>query len=269
MPVQQYNDEMIALLTGDFQRRYEPNFAWKSAASSLIGLPGLRGTWTFGDIDAGPSVYNAGGQARGLTVAGNPTFGHDNLVPYCLLDGVGDYYSRADEAALDITGAETYIVPASRGLSMGIWVYPTVIGATQDIIGKWNTGPDDRSYLIRLLNTNVFQVLVSSAGTLATVANTNSTVAVSANNWYFVEMTYSPTGQSNLLTINVNGTITSAAAGTASLHSGAADFVVGASDNGASNLLTGRVSLSWLCAMYHPDYLTEVIREQSRAMYGV
>lgn len=269
MPVQVRNDELIELLRGDFQARYEPNFAWKSAASALIGLPGLRATWTFGDIDAGPSVYNAGGQARGLTAAGDPTFGHDELAPYCALDGAGDYYSRADEAPLDITGAETYIVAASRGLSMGIWVYPTVDGATQDIIGKWNTGPDDRSYLIRLLNTNVFQALISSAGTLATVQSVNSTVTVSADNWYFVEMTYSPSVQNNRLAINVNGTISTAAPGVASLHSGGANFVVGASDNGASNLLAGRVSLAWLCAMYHPDYLTEVIREQTRAMYGV
>ena len=254
---------------GELQTRHDAAFAWKTAVAAVLNLPGLRMAHTMGDIDAGPSIYNVGGQARGYTSNDDPTFGYAGLVPYCALDGTGDYLSRADEAPLDITGGETYVVAAQRGLSMGIWVYPTVVDATQDIIGKWNTnGVDERSYLIRLRNTNVFQGNISSAGTAATVTSVNSTVTVTADAWYFVELTYSPSGQSNLLTINVNGTVDSVAANRASLHSGAANFIVGASDNGASNLLTGRVSLDWLCAMYHADYLTQAMYHHTRAMYG-
>lgn len=255
---------------GELQTRHDATFSWKTAINAVHNLPGLRGAWTMGSFDQAGDQYDLSGQGRTLGYNGNPTYSNAGLIPFLLLDGVGDFLDRADEAALDITGTETYIAGSRRGLTMGIWVYPTVVSAQQDIIGKWNTAGavNQRSYMIRLLNTNVFQAMITLNGAAATLVTVNSTVAVSASQWYFVEMAYSPTARSNLLTINVNGTIDSVAAATASLHSGTANLVIGASDNGAANLLTGRVSLAWLCAMYHQSYQMQAVYQHTRALYG-
>jgi len=270
MPVQLRNDELIAMLRGEFQSRYEPNFAWKSQQAVIAGKHGLRGSWTAGAFDSNGDVYGAGTFGAGalLTYNGNPLFGLDDLVAYLELDGAGDYLSRVDSANLDITGTETYVKAADRGLTMGMWVYPQSVGALQAVIGKWNeNGVNQRSYLIDLTAGNVFRARVSSAGTALTISSISSTVAVSADTWYYVEMMFDPSAR---LAINVNGTIDELVAGVAaSIHSGTANFNVGAQDNGASNLLTGRTSAGWLCAMYHQDYFSQVSFEQTRAMYGV
>ena len=259
------NAQLIDPLSGEFQRRYEPNFAWKSACSAVMALPGLRGFWPMSAFESGGNAFDQSGNGRTLTYNGNPTYNYDGLAPYIDLDGTGDYLSRADEAGLDILGTEAYINATERGLSMGIWIYPTAVGALQAIIGKWDAGGNQRSYLIDLSAGNNFRAHVSVDGTADTLVTSTGTVA--ADNWYYVEMTYDP---STRLAINVNGTITqNVAAIPASIFNSNAQFNTGAQDNGGANLLTGRISMHFLCAIYHTDPLTQSVFHHTRAMYGV
>jgi len=252
---------------GELQQRRDGSFAWKTATGAIRMLPGLRAAWTMGSFNQAGNQFDFSGQTRNLIYNGNPLYNYRGIAPFIRLDGTGDYLSRADEAALDITGTETYVATDARGLSMGCWVYPQVGSAEQAIIGKWNENAvNQRSYLIDLTAGDVFRARITSAGTAATIDTVTSSVSVSTAAWYFVEMTYDP---STRLAINVNGTIDENVAGiAASLHSGTADLNVGARDNGASVLFTGRVSLAWLCAMYHTDPLTQSIWHHTRALYG-
>jgi len=253
--------------SGELQNRHDASFAWKTEIDLVRELPGLRGSWKMNSFDNTGALYGFSGQTRTLTYNGNPQYNYVGLVSFLWFDGTGDYLDRADEGALDITGTETTVATAARGLTMGCWVFPQSTGAEQAIIGKWNeNGVNERSYLIDLTATNNFRARISTAGTAATIDSVTSSVTVTDSVWYYVEMTFDP---STRLAINVNGTIDELVAGVgASVYSGAANFVVGARDNGASALLTGRVSLAWLCAAYHTDTLTQAVYQHTRALYG-
>jgi len=249
------NAALIDSRSGEFQRSYDPNFAWKTSIAAIECLTGLRGLWPTSTFNEAGNAYDLSEQNRILTYNGNPTYSYDGLAPYLALDGTGDYLSRADEVGLDILGTETYVATAERGLSMGIWVYPTAIGALQAIIGKWDAGGNQRSYLIDLTAGNVFRAHVSANGIADTLIA--STVTVAANNWYFVEMTYDPSAR---LAINVNGTITpNVAAIPAAIFNSNAQLNIGAQDNGGANLLTGKVSMAFLCAALHTDPMTQSV----------
>jgi len=74
---------------------------------------------------------------------------------------------------------------------------------------------------------------------------------------------------STTLDIFVNGDKDSIGAGAvASIHSGAADFYIGAYDPG-TNPFRGRVSLAFLCAAYLSDAHIFSIYQQSRALFGI
>ena len=61
MSIQQRNDELVDILSADFQPRNEPNFAWKSCVSSVLALPGLRAFYPM-------SAVGAAGEAQDVVV---------------------------------------------------------------------------------------------------------------------------------------------------------------------------------------------------------
>jgi len=258
----------------DFQRRYDPNFSWKTLQGVFSALPGLRAGWTMGAFDETGDVYGVStlGTGRILDYNGNPQFGAVGLAPYIALDGTGDYLNAPDDAGLDITGLETYVVAANSGLTMGCWVYPTSVAGVQAVMGKWDeNGVDERSYLIDL-NGTAFRARISNDGTAGTLTTVSSTVTAAVNHWYCVQMSYDPSAR---LMISVNGTVTETVAGViASLHPGSADLYIGTRDGGAA-LLTGRVGMAYLTCMYYEDattptdHMTQSIFHHTRALYGV
>ena len=257
----------------DFQRTYDASFSWKTAVASILCTGGLRGCWPMSAFNASGDARDVSGNVQTLSESGDCLYGIDGLAPYVQFDGTADYLSRADESSLSITGTELYVAVAWRGLSMGCWVYPQEIGAEQAVIGKWNENTvDQRSYLIDLTATNFFRARISQNGTAATINTVTSTVAVTADTWYFVSMAFDPSAR---LAINVNGTMTETVAGIqADVDDNASAFVVGARDNGAAVPLEGRVSLAWLCAMYHEDattptdHVSQALYHHTRALYG-
>ena len=124
------NNEQVNLLRADFQARYEPNFAWKSAVSSILALPGLRACWPMSSVD-----YATASQARDVAGGGyhlgnvnSSLFGYaaNTLIPCVTFNGTTQYLTRADGGAgnwADITGTEAYIAAGQRGLTLGAWVY--------------------------------------------------------------------------------------------------------------------------------------------------
>ena len=55
-------DQVVTWLASIFQRRYEPNFAWKSACSAHQALPGLRGFWPMSGYDDTGRATDLSGQ---------------------------------------------------------------------------------------------------------------------------------------------------------------------------------------------------------------
>jgi len=240
--------------------------------SAILCTGGLRGCWPMAKFDASAGACSASGVTT-LDENGDCLYGIDGLAPYIQFDGTGDHLDRADDALLSITGTEAYVDAAWRGLTMGCWVYPQEVDSEQAVIGKWNeNGVNHRSYLIDLTAGNVFRARISQSGAAATINTVTSTVSVAINTWYYVAMAFDP---STRLAINVNGTVDELLVGIqADVDDNDSEFNVGARDNGASAYLQGRVSLAWVCAMYHEDgttptdHVTQAIYHHSRAMYG-
>lgn len=246
MTVQIRNAELVGLLNGDFQHRNEANFAWRAHAAHLA-IPGLRGYWPISAFNSVGAVWDQSGNGRQLTNNGDPKFSAYDLAPYIILDGAGDYLSRADEAGLRVTGLETYVLTARRGIALGGWFYSSSLGATQGLITKWGA---QRAYSLELNPAGSISARLSDDGTYGVGHHDDITSSntIGADEWFWAAFTWSGTGASTSMSIWLNGTRTDGVPTLAQIFIANADFVIGGFHGGAS-LLTGYASMCWLSAM--------------------
>ncbi len=256
------NAEMVDLLRSDFQFRYEPSFAWKSACSIFQSLNGLRGFWPMSSVDENGDTFDLSGQGRILSDNGDLEYGYDDLAPYVNLDGTGDFLNRTDEAGLDILGTEAYI--ETPGLTLGGWFQFDRDSTSEGLIAKYDAATNNRSYLLYKFNTDFARFLVSNNGIAA--VGVTSTVSLNQTDWYFIAGRFDPGAETAIF---VNGTWdTNVAAIPASIFNSNADLEIGSYNTGTV-LLQGRASLCFLCAAFLEDWIVNAIFQQTRAMYGV
>jgi hypothetical protein len=260
------NDELVDGLRAEFQARYEPNFAWKSAVSAFLALPALRAFWPMSSVDyaAASQGRDVAGGAYHLTNNNSADFGSDDLAPYVEFDGVNQYLSRADGGAgnwADILGTEAYIVAGQRGLTFGGWFYPKETGTLEYLFTK-RGGGGQRSYWIRFNAADQFVCGISDDGTNSDNA---TSAAAAVNAWYFVVGRFDP---STLVEVYVNGTWVTQATARAAVFDSTAALVIGA-DGTVGNYYEGLASLCFVCASDIPDATVFSLFEQTRAMFGV
>lgn len=268
MAVQKRNDELVDMLGADFQKRCESSFSWKTACSMIQGLTALRGFWPMSAFDSSGNAIDLSGQNRTLTYNGNPVYHYESLSPYIAFDGTGDYLSRLDEAGLDITGTETYVVAAQRGLTLGGWFYPQNIAAAQALISKLVTA-GNYSYELSLrgdVANDPAQFNMSDDG--VNTSNVQSSVAYTANTWQFIAGRFCDAKTNEELAVWINDTQTTAVTGRPSIFAGANDFAVGGKAGGTV-LYTGRASLVFLCASALADATVWSIFQHTRSLFGV
>lgn len=281
----QRNNELVQLLAGDFQRRYEPNFAYVNACSAALALPGLRGFWPFGTFDSNGDAYDQSSHGHHLTYNGEqpgPLYNYAMLRPYAQLDGTGDYFSRADAADFDILGTETYVTASRQGITLGGWFYLSVLpgAATYDVLmSKWNPAVS-QSYMLRVLDTGqISGVIEDAVGNQDTVVSTHT---VSIDEWFFAAFTWSGTGAATTESVWVSDLDqpdgierTDDTPVRANIRNSTADFVIGG-QHGGNRLITGYVSMCWLSTMCLTGISgTDVLDahvwsvfQQQRALYG-
>jgi hypothetical protein len=166
------------------------------------------------------------------------------LAPCCLFTAANTEYLTygADDIQHDILGTEATVIAAQRGLTIGIWVYFSTLGANVGIFGKWLSAGNQKSYLIYKNNADQLQFYVSGDGA-AQVVVTNIP-AVTASTWYHVVGRFVP---STSLDIFVDGVRTSNAVGIpAALFNSNQPLEMGRVDG--ANYLNGFLSLGWLSA---------------------
>lgn len=213
-----------------------------SLVGTFLQIPKLRAYYPFTSIDDAGAVYDLSGQGRTLTNNSATAFGLENTVSYGIGDGAADYFSRADEAGLSITGA----------LSLVGWAYSDDTPAgVETLSGKWNTTGNQRSYVVRMTSTPDYRGLVSSNGTAET--SVTSTVAYVAAKWFMYALVFVPSTSLSLY-INENGLMvatTNVTSIPASIADGTAPFTVQANgtpgeylDGRHSNLALANYSLS-------------------------
>jgi len=266
--------ELVEILRADYQARYEPNFAWKSAVSAHLALPGLRAFWPMSAVDyTNPQCLDVAGGGYHLTNNNTATFGYGPnrvLAPCVFLDGASQYLSRADGGAgnwADITGTESYIestAASEQGLTFGMWVRPRGVstGTNQHYIGKWSVTAADRAYRIIQTAAGAYYGQAVGAGPTQ-VAVTGATAVL--NTWAHVVEVFLP----NALYLYVDGVQYSNLAGIpASVQDTTASFTIGdRSTTGEPANCLG--SLAFLAATAFSQSTVVALFEQTRAMFGV
>jgi len=258
--VQQRNSDMVELLKPDFMTRQE--LTYTATLSEYQTLPCLRFLGAGGLGSAG-EWRDLSGNGMHLSYNGNPQMSYTTQgAPFWAYDGTGDYHSHADDAHFDITGTETTVNAAIRGITMGAWIYFfNAAGATEGVMAKF-AAPGQRSYYIARRTTGQMRFIITTDGsTLITV----DTAITAAGAWYFVAATFWP---SSAINIRINDTEATNAVGIpASIFNSSALFYV-ACEN-ASNLMSGRVAFPFVCACALSDTQITRLYNRSRGLFGV
>lgn len=256
----------ITAKEADFQRRYEPNFAWKSACSVFQALPGLRGFWPMSGFDSGGDATDLGGLAHHLTYNGSPTYNYSGLAPYIdMVPGTADYLSHLDHADFDILGTETYIAGVAQGLTVGGWFWTDDNTITQGLFTKGNAAAATSSYELYLNNAGtpdlIFRVSTGAAYITSTLVSVFTQSA-----WSFCVGRFIPSTE---VKVWFNSTPAIQLIGVpAALPNTAQPLIVGAFATPILHL-DGRASMCFLCAAALPDSTILSIFEQTKPMYGV
>lgn len=257
------NAELVDNLRQDFQHRAECNFAWKSACSAFLALPGLRGFWPLGAFDSAGNAWDQSGNGRTLTYnapgVGIPLYNAYDLAPYFDLDGTG-YLNRADEAGLDILGNEAFVAAAIQGLTLGGWFWRDV-QQQQGLIGKCQGG--NNSY--RIYNTGVNDTIQFGIWDAGGVQRTVNGTSAGTLGWEFIVGRFEPNNNEVNLTIDNTETTAATPAATTIRNQNAA-FAIG-NENG--NVMDGRASMCFLCAAALPDITIASLYQQTRRMFYV
>ncbi|MGD8500733.1 MAG: hypothetical protein PVJ86_08805 [Phycisphaerales bacterium] len=230
--------------------------------SPFLALPGLRGFWPMSAFQSNGDCFDQSGNGRLLTYNGNPTYNYDDLVPYIDLDGTGDYLLRGDEAGLDITGLETYVAAAVRGLTAGGWFWIDSHAAESTLISKYDVGGNQRTFSLHIAPAGNLRGYLSNNGV---AFETIAAGVITTGEWFFAVFRFDPGNEKSLFLNNVE---TVQATAYASLHLGTADLLIGGI-HGGTRLLDGRASLCFLCATLLSDGILSSLFQQTRPVFGV
>jgi hypothetical protein len=264
-----------AQMDADYQKRQEPNLAWKSAVSTITALPALRAFWPLSSAE-----YTAAGQARdlgagnyGLTNNNAVTFGSggavdDNLVFWADFNGTTQFLSRADGGAAnwaDIRGNEAWVRNTQRGLTMGGWFkFDSVAGAgVQRFMSKDDGVVRAYSMYLREPTSDIrFEYFTGAA-----VQTITSAWSILADTWYYIVGRFHASTEHNII---INATINTAGHANATIDDGTGAFEIGRwQGGGGSQYFGGQASLCYLCAAALPWVAIWSVFEQTKTMFGV
>lgn len=225
-----------------------------AAVSEFLTLPELRGFWPFSSVNESGNAADLAAQGRTLTNNGSITRSVLSCgLPYSNLSG-SNYWSRADEAGMDITGS----------LSLAGWFRPTSLAAQRDCISKWNGTGNQRSYALSILSTGAMQVAVSSDGAAAIVkAGTAGDMVI--NTWYFLGLRYTPSTELAGFTDLTKYTNTTSIP--ASTFNSTAAFIIGGLNAGGS--MVGSGALCAVGAAAWSDAIFNNLYRNTRRFFGV
>lgn len=261
-------DERLRLLETYSARVQTPAVFWN--------LTALRGLWTQGQVDyQNPYCLDLAGGDYHLDLINAPIFGYDGAAPYIELDGVNQYERRLDGGAgnwADITGGETYVRAAQRGLTLGGWFKFQRLTNQELLIGKSTGVAAASSYHLVFRGDLAGDPIRFVVSTGAAFVSATVTPVVATASWVFVAGRYDPGAELKVYAGIGDGspvqTGTNAVGVPAALPDTASDFTIGSYSGGAS-YLDGRASFCFLCAAMLSDAAIASIYSQTRALYGV
>lgn len=264
MAIQSRYDELFKLLSGDFRRNYAPHHAFADACSMFLTLPALIGFWPGSAMGAAGLLNDLSGNGLQMTNNNSADFSAEtsSLIPWLEMNGSTQYFSRADTAILDITGAETYVASAINGITIGGWFWFDVTGTNQAMMSKFLTG-GQASYRIYKDTGDQVRFFTSADGTNEDGVVSGDAPNLTVNGWYFC-VGRSPNGADQ--SVFVNGIESIGSPGTFPIFNSTTAFEIGRMDGG--NYLNGRASMCFLCAAAVPTVHLTTLYQWSRPLFN-
>lgn len=182
-------------------------YNWRSLPSMYLSIPGLQGYWPGYIAQPVSSTYYFRDLVYGASMQFYPSSAYTNVqahasVPraWAQLTTLGYAALTTDVGYYKILGTEPYMASASRGLSMGMWVYfwswsPTA-NASYFLLDKWQGSTSNRSYGLYITDvgggtSTTFRFGVyDTSNTLHYVQSDNITNLV--GRWWYVGGRYDP-----------------------------------------------------------------------------
>jgi hypothetical protein len=185
--------------------------------------------------------------------------GYDGLIPYYYFDGAS-YYIPPDAHGV-ITGTESYVPAAQRGLTLGCWIKPTTTGE-QYFISKFNQGVAG-SYFLKLSASTKPEFTVYQSGVATDTVAADD--ALSTNTWYFVVGRWSTTSQETFVDDVKKSESTSV-----TQIDNASYLIFGAvlSSGSPTAYLTGYMAYPFLYACSLSDAQIEHLWQTQRVLFG-
>ena len=268
---QQANTELVRNLTPYFERSGTRSMSMSRAIGVYQNLPGLRGFWPFTSHDSNGDAIDVSGVGMLANRNGAIDFREASGVPLTVLAGGGQYFDIVPKISGDddITGLEAYILPAQRGLTIGGWVRPTTLDATnRGVIGKWASSTDNRAYLLYINSSNRFAFTISRLGTNATTRSVAAGDVASVNNWHFAVGRFTPGSEMKIWTNEVENSSTSSIE--ASIYgSSTSALEIGRYWSSSYLYFIGNLAFPFICAMALPDYVIFHVFQQTMPMFDL
>lgn len=264
MAIQSRYDELFKLLSGDFRRNYAPHHAFADTVAMFQTLPGLIGLWSCGPMGASGLLNDLSGNGLQMTNNNAALFSAEtsSLIPWIELNGTDEYFSRADTAILDISGAETYVATAVQGITIGGWFWFDVVTGTNAMMSKFTAGGQASYRIYR--DTAQIRFYTSADGTNEDGVVSGDAPPLTANGWYFC-VGRSPNGGAEQ-SVFVNGIESIGSAGGFPIFNSTAAFEIGRMN--AGSYLNGRASMCFLCAAAVPTIHLTTLYQWTRCMYN-
>ena len=225
-----------------------------NAIGTHLALPQLRGFWPMSSIDDSFNAYDLSGQNRTLTANSltSASFGTSSLTPYVDFDGTADYYSRADEAGLDL----------GNDLTSGGWFYFDGTSTTSQIIGK---GVSGTNISFKMTQTNADLASVVHDGTSADTKTYTSQIVAG---WHhLVQVAYLDTNIKHLIYFDGEA-LAEQTSSLTTINNSTAAFTIG-SISGGGNYFDGRASMCFICNTILTAAHVAALFSVSRGLYSV
>lgn len=219
----------------------------------FIDLPGLRGYWPMSAVDFLGNAKDHSAASSDLARSGAPTFGFDGN-SYVQM-GVANDFLQGSTSAQSISGTETWIDPAIRGLTVGCWLNLGTLPPTdRGLVTRWYT-PPNRSYALYLVSAGVCIFGVSSNGTLFQYAQS---AGIATGQWTFLVGRFTPSTE---VAVFVNGVkVTNTTSIPAATFTATATFEVGRTNANNANIVHGKIRDGFLCQTALTDVQIENLR---------
>jgi len=240
MTTQRDQDQLKNMLSSEFVRRNDLTFSWAQTIGYVKALPGFKAAWFASDYDTAGDMRNQNGDDAPIAAQGTPTFGMGAYCPHAQLSG-SDYFQ--DTVGYVITGTESHIDSADRGVTIAGVINPKALTGSQFVASQWGAVNADQNYQVRFpsaagLYFYVRDTIVGNTGFLIGTATVDT--------WLYFMASWNQAADTVETWFNDSYTLHSPAGLTSLVGTSTTGFAIGARSD-ASNYLTGNIG--WI-ALY-------------------